>query len=251
MIKEGYVMEDLLFNESLNEPIFSILSKYTHTKGKFRCVYTNIVTKRVHHIVNNCIGGSMLLEGLYSVNDKQRVARYYFMNFNKTWKKANLEYGDVVEFDAAARLNWYGKEYSPLNPTRVINAYYRLVYPTSIKKIGHIDNYTCILNKALISTYTGRHYNNFYEYINDVSNNIGSDELLEMRLIQLVDSTVPRLILNRRNKVNCKNYAPPVILLETYNKLTDEQATAIDKIKVTISTLAKEELDSKFNVCSM
>ena len=222
---------DLLFNESLNEPMFSVLSKYTHTKGRFRCVYTNIITKRIHHIVNNCIGGSMLLESLYSIYDKQHITDYYFMNWNKTFSKANLEPGDVIEFEAAARLNWYGKEYSPLNPYRVINPYYRLVYPTNIEKIGHIDNYTPITSKPLISLINGRQYDNFYDYINDPINNIGHEEVVEMRLIQLVDATVPRLILNRRNKINCKLASPKIILVESYNRLTDLQRQELDKIK--------------------
>ena len=81
-------MEDLLFNESLNEPIFSVLSKYTHTKGKFIAVYTNIVTKKIHHIVNNSIG-SIEGEMRAYISEKERSRTFEVISLIKSILERN------------------------------------------------------------------------------------------------------------------------------------------------------------------
>ena len=212
-----------------NNIIYPELSKYTNKKGSFIATVTNVRLNHCHPYINSYRDTpSMLLYNLYSIEDNEYIARYYWVNWNRSWEKANLKVGDIVEFNANSISYFTGREHHRLSVYRVTRQLYRLVYPSNIEVIGHEDIENP-LEKPIINLRTVQQCDNITQYYK-TEHCINSEEQ-ELLLIALIDAENIDLLINRNGNINCTSYPPLCMYVDTYDKLTQEQQQTITQYK--------------------
>ena len=181
-----------------------------------------------HPFINSYKGTpSILIQDLYSIEDNEYISRYYWLNWNQSWAKQNPKPGQIFEFSANSISYFTAREQHRLSVYRTIRQLWRLVYPTNIECIGFDENIVSPLDKPIISLRTGEQFNNFAQYYNSLGIKSISKEEWELRVIALIDAENIELLLNRNGRINCTSYPPLCMLLDTFNKLTQEQQLAL------------------------
>ena len=161
------------------------------------------------------------------------------MNWNRSWEKQHPKPGDIFEFTANSCSYRTGREHHRLSVYRTIRELWRLVYPANIECIGH-DDIISPLDKQVINLRTGEEFDNFAQYYNSLGIKSISKEEWELRLIALIDGEQIDLLLNRNGRINCTNYPPLCMYLDTFNKLTKDQQLALMPFISTPPTIIKE-----------
>lgn len=167
------------------------------------------------------------MQDLYSIEDNEYISRYYWLNWNRSWAKQNPKPGQIFEFNANSISYFTAREQHRLSVYRTIRQLWRLVYPTNIECIGFDENIVSPYNKQIINLRTGEQFDNFPDYYNSLDISSNSREEWELRVIALVDAENIELLLNRNGRINTSDYPPLCMLLDTFNKLTQEQQLAL------------------------
>lgn len=205
------------------------IRQYGDERGTFTGVFTGVHLHSYHYFINSYENNqSILFANLYDVNMNISVAPYMFMNWNRTWAKLNLKFGDVVEFRAFGELYRMGQRYHPLSTTRCSCNYFRLKYPTQAEKIGNIEIPDPINDIAVYDLRTAQNYTNFNEYA-EATPFIKNPVDKELLFISLLDGIYPTKIwLNKNGKVNSRNYRPYVIYQHIFDTLSPEQQMELE-----------------------
>lgn len=86
------------------------IRQYGDERGTFTGVFTGVHLHSYHYFINSYENNqSILFANLYDVNMNISVAPYMFLNWNRTWAKLNLKFGDVVQFRAFGELYRMGQ----------------------------------------------------------------------------------------------------------------------------------------------
>lgn len=231
------------------------IRQYGDERGTFTAVFTGAHLYNQHYFINQYDNNqSILFANLYDVNMNISVAPYMFMNWNKTWAKLDLKFGDVVNFKSYGELYRLGQRYHPLSATRCTCNYFRLKYPTQAEVIGNIEIPDPINDIAVYDLRTAQHFKSFEEYSHNtpfIKNPVDK----ELLFISLIDGIYPTKIwLNKNGKVNSKNYRPYAIYEHIFDTLSPEQQmelegfhriednTPVDKIDTLLDKLDKLDL---------
>lgn len=227
--------------------IYDYLVKWQKTRGHFLAVYTGIRLYNQHYFINqHGINQSMLFANIYNVTDDIAVAPYMFLNYNRTLASLNLEFGDVIEFDAYGELYRMGQRYHPLSTTRCTCNYYRLKYPKDVKKIGKVEIPRPLDDLPVIDLREGVEYKSFNEYSKYtpfIRNNVDK-ELLICSLIDGVNAS--KIWLNKNRKVNCNNCKPYVIYKYVYDTLPLNERFELE----TFHTIQPDVIDIDPLICT-
>lgn len=200
--------------------INDILRQYTEDRGTFTAVYAGVHLYNQHYFINQYENNqSLLFSNIYDVNMNINVCDYMFLNWNKTWAKLDLEFGDVIEFDAYGELYRFGQRYHPLSTTRCTVNYHRLKYPIEAEKIGNIQIPHPLYEIPVIDLRENKKYSSFEQYslyTPFIKNSVDR----ELLICSLMDGVyADKIWLNRKGKVNCSNCKPYVIYDYVYNTL--------------------------------
>ena len=210
--------------------INDILRQYTdEQRGTFTAVFTGVHLHSYHYFINTYENNqSLLFANLYDVNMNISVCPYMFMNWNRTWAKLNLKFGDVVQFRSYSELYRMGQRYHPLSTTRCSCNYFRLKYPTQAEKIGNIEIPSPVYDLPVYDLQTGQHYKSFEEYSHNtpfIKNPVDK----ELLFISLIDGIYPdKIWLNKNGKCNTKNCRPYVIYQHIFDTLSPEQQMELE-----------------------
>lgn len=232
------------------------IRQYGDERGTFTAVFTGVHLYNQHYFINQYENNqSILFANIYDVNMNISVCPYMFLNWNKTWAKLDLKIGDVVEFKSYSELYRMGQRYHPLSVTRCSCNFQRLKYPTAAKVIGNIEIPSPMYDIPVYDLQTGYNYKSFKEYSRNtpfIKNPVDR----ELLFISLIDGVYPdKIWLNRKGKVNSKNYKPYVIFHDIFDKLSPEQQRElesfrrvkdngpVDKIDTLLDKLDKLDLD--------
>lgn len=200
--------------------IYQVLRKYTEVKGHFRTIYTGVHCYTHPYMCGNF--ESILMQDLFSLDDNEYVARFYWLNWNRSWAKLNMKQGDLVDFAAYGEKYKLGSESHQLNPMRVPRVIYRLKYPSAISIIGNCEIPNPILDFPVMDLSTGIEYSNYCEYCKH-SPFTRYPEGKDLGLIQLIDSINWDMIWrNRAGQLNCENYKPKVCFSYVFNSMPEE-----------------------------
>lgn len=192
-------------------------------------VFTGVHLYNQHYFINTYKNNqSLLFANIYDVNMNISVCPYMFLNYNKSWAKLDLKFGDVVQFKCYGELYRLGQRYHPLSTTRVTCNYYRLKYPTQVEVIGNMQIPHPLYEKPVFDLRELRTYKNFEDYA-AATPFIKNPVDKELLFISLIDGMYPdKIWLNRRGKCNTKNCKPYVIYQDIYDKLTPEQQIELE-----------------------
>ena len=196
------------------------LVKWIENRGRFLAVYAGVHLYNEHYFINQYSNNqSLLFANIYNVTDNIAVCPYMFLNNNRTFAKLDLEFGDVIEFDAYGELYRFGQRYHPLSTTRCTVNYYRLKYPKDVKKVGKAQISHPLKDIPVIDLRENIKYSSFEEYSlhTPFIKNPVDKELL---ICSLMDGVyADKIWLNKNRKVNCSNCKPYVIYEYVYNTL--------------------------------
>ena len=204
---------------NISKRLFSQLSNYEHRYGRFRATFSGYYSK-LHPYVNGNTG-ALLFENLYDAHTGELIAHSYWLNSSKAWDLVNLVKGDVYEFEARSQLYHTGRIHTA-EIYRTTLELYRLMYVKEIEYIGTQPYpYISIIDCKVIDT----HYKAIYD---DVSHffttfNIFSREEQSKYIFQLVDTEYKQLFINKNGRLNCTYVKPRVMLLDSWNKLSDNE----------------------------
>ena len=86
------------------------LVKWIENRGRFLAVYAGVHLYNQHYFINQYSNNqSLLFANIYNVTDNIAVCPYMFLNNNRTFAKLDLEFGDIIEFDAYGELYRFGQ----------------------------------------------------------------------------------------------------------------------------------------------
>lgn len=228
--------------------LHDILRQYIEERGTFTAVYAGIHLYNQHYFINQYENNqSLLFANIYDVNMNISVAPYMFLNWNKTWAKLDLKFGNVVQFKSYGELYRMGQRYHPLSTTRCTVNYYRLKYPKEVEKIGNMQIPHPLYEKPVFDLRELHTYENFEQYA-AATPFIKNPVDRELLICSLIDGIYPTKIwLNRKGKCNTKNCKPYVIFQDVYDKLTPEQQIELENFHLIEDNKPVQEIDALLN----
>ena len=211
-------------------------------------VFTGVHLYNQHYFINQYDGNqSLLFANIYDVNMNINVCDYMFLNWNKSWAKLDLKFGDVVLFKSYAELYRMGQRYHPLSATRCTCNYFRLKYPKEAQVIGNMQISHPLYEKPVFDLQELRTYDNFEQYA-AATPFIKNPVDRELLICSLLDGIYPTKIwLNRRGKCNSANYKPYVIYQDVFNKLTPEQQIELENFHLIEENKPVDKIDTLLN----
>lgn len=211
-------------------------------------VFTGVHLYNQHYFINQYENNqSILFANVYDVNMNINVCDYMFLNWNKTWAKLDLKFGDVVNFKSYGELYRMSQRYHPLSTTRCSCNYFRLKYPTQAEVIGNMPILHPLYEKPVFDLRELHTYENFEQYA-AATPFIKNPVDRELLICSLLDGIYPdKIWLNRRGKCNTKNCKPYVIYQDVYDKLTPEQQLELQTFHQIEDNKPVQEIDALLN----
>lgn len=208
--------------------MYDSLKHFTVKRAHFRCVITNVQLYNMHPYLNYYEGmESILVQDLENLDTGEYIAKFYWLNNNTTFRKLNLQQGDIITFTAKARFHRLGREYSRCNYYRSIRTTYRLVFPSSVQVEGHIDIPNVLEDYPVFDIHGSEYYTSFNEYF---SHTKYKDK--EFLIVCLVDSSMAQeVFFNRNGNLNSPNNKPYIIFDYVLNKLPVQQRIQLEYIQ--------------------